>query len=28
LDSPSWIFNESSLDKNITYWPNAWLKRR
>lgn len=28
LDSPSWIFNESSLDKNVTYWPNAWLKRR
>lgn len=28
LDHPSWKFNESSLDKNITYWPNAWLKRK
>ncbi len=27
LEQPLWPFNESSLNKNITHWPNAWLKR-
>ena len=27
IDSPAWRFNESDLDKNITAWPSAWLKR-
>ena len=24
---PAWHFNESVLTRNITHWPNAWLKR-
>lgn len=28
LKQPDWPFNESELDKNITHWPSAWLKRR
>lgn len=28
LEQPEWPFNESTLDKNITHWPGAWLKRR
>lgn len=27
LGNPAWSFNESQLDKNITHWPDAWLKR-
>jgi cephalosporin hydroxylase len=27
LEQPSWPFNESALNKNITHWPNAWLKK-
>ena len=27
IEQPAWPFNESDLDKNITHWPNAWLKR-
>lgn len=27
LAQPPWPFNESQLDKNITHWPDAWLKR-
>lgn len=27
LEQPSWLFNESSLTKNITHWPSAWLKK-
>ena len=27
LEYPSWSFNESQLDKVITGWPSAWLKR-
>lgn len=26
-EQPAWPFNESALDKNITHWPGAWLKR-
>src|SRR5262249_26786686 len=28
LEEPQWPFNESQLNKNITHWPSAWLKRR
>ncbi len=28
IDTPAWQFSESNLDKNITAWPNAWLRRR
>jgi cephalosporin hydroxylase len=27
IESPRWHFNESELDKSITAWPSAWLKR-
>lgn len=27
LQSPKWKFNESELDRNITCWPGAWLKK-
>ncbi len=28
LEQPTWPFNESSLNKNITHWPSAWLRRK
>jgi cephalosporin hydroxylase len=27
LEPPAWPFNESDLNKNITHWPDAWLRR-
>jgi cephalosporin hydroxylase len=27
LEQPTWAFNESRLSKNITHWPNAYLRR-
>jgi cephalosporin hydroxylase len=27
LESPRWLFNESELNRNITAWPSAWLRR-
>lgn len=27
ISPPAWPFNESELDKNITHWPNAWIKK-
>ncbi|WP_448192214.1 cephalosporin hydroxylase family protein [Azospirillum sp. sgz301742] len=27
LEQPAWLFNESELDKVITGWPSAWIKR-
>jgi cephalosporin hydroxylase len=27
LEQPPWPFNESTLSHNVTYWPNAWMKR-
>lgn len=27
IEAPAWRFNESHLDKNITAWPSAWLRR-
>lgn len=27
VESPPWLFNESSLAHNFTHWPGAWLKR-
>lgn len=28
IEQPGWTFNESSLNKNITHWPGAWLRRK
>ena len=28
IEQPEWAFNESQLDKNITHWPDAWIKRK
>jgi cephalosporin hydroxylase len=28
LKELSWIFNENALQKNITHWPGAWLRRK
>lgn len=28
IEQPSWPFNESELDQNITHWPQAYLRRR
>lgn len=27
IEQPKWSFNYSNLDKNVTYWPNGWLKK-
>ncbi|NLT23695.1 MAG: hydroxylase [Syntrophorhabdus sp.] len=27
LEQPPWTFNESALDRNITHWPGAWLRK-
>jgi cephalosporin hydroxylase len=27
IEQPAWTFNESTLRKNITHWPEGWLKR-
>ncbi len=27
IEQPEWPFNESDLQKNITHWPCAWLKK-
>lgn len=27
IEPPSWPFNKSTLSRNITHWPDAWLKR-
>lgn len=27
IEQPAWPFNESALERNITHWPGAWLKR-
>jgi cephalosporin hydroxylase len=26
-EQPAWLFNESSLSRNLTHWPNAYLRR-
>ena len=28
VEQPAWPHNESELQSPITYWPNAWLKRK
>ena len=28
LEEPQWLFNESELNKSITGWPDAWLRRK
>jgi len=27
LEQPPWPFNESTLSRNITHWPSAWLRK-
>lgn len=27
LEEPPWPFNESALNRNVTHWPDAWLRR-
>jgi len=27
IEQPDWVFNESALDRNISHWPGAWLRR-
>ena len=27
IEQPAWAFNESTLSKNITHWPDAWIRR-
>ncbi|MDD2901688.1 MAG: CmcI family methyltransferase [Syntrophales bacterium] len=27
MEQPPWLFNESHLTENVTYWPDAWLRR-
>jgi len=27
IEQPSWVFNESQLNKNVTHWPGAWLRK-
>lgn len=27
LEQPPWPFNESALARNVTHWPDAWLRR-
>jgi cephalosporin hydroxylase len=27
LEQPAWVFNESALNRNITHWPGAWLRK-
>ena len=28
LEQPAWPFNESTLTKNITHWPSAYLRKK
>ena len=28
MRQPRWPFNRSDLERNITYWPDAWLWRK
>lgn len=28
IEAPAWRFNESELDRSITAWPSAWLKKK
>lgn len=28
LENPEWNFNESQLLRDVTFWPNAWLRKR
>jgi cephalosporin hydroxylase len=27
IESPAWLFNESDLTKDVTYWPGAWIRK-
>ena len=28
IKQPSWLFNESKLSENVTYWPSAWIYKK
>lgn len=28
IEQPAWPFSESEVDQGITYWPDAWLRRK
>lgn len=28
IEEPKWLFNESDIERNLTGWPSAWLRRR
>ncbi len=28
IEQPAWPFNESDLNKNVTHWPGAWLRKK
>jgi cephalosporin hydroxylase len=28
IEQPTWPFNESTLQNNVTHWPSAWLRRK
>jgi hypothetical protein len=28
IEQPAWPFNESGLNRNLTHWPGAWLRRQ
>jgi cephalosporin hydroxylase len=27
MKTPDWLFNESQLSENVTYWPGAWIRK-
>lgn len=27
IETPAWLFHESELTKDVTYWPGAWIKK-
>ncbi len=27
IERPAWLFNESELTKDVTYWDGAWIRR-
>lgn len=27
-EQPTWLFNDSEIGENVTYWPGAWLRKR
>ena len=27
-EQPAWLFNDSEISENVTYWPGAWLRKK